>query len=123
MERFEYLRNGVWSKFPNSVLSHKESKDDGRGDPDVRQHRSGTALTRAWSKVMADRNKRFGEGRYGGAFYGPRTLGELETAGYWMLPRHIGDDSSPESCRAAVGGASCTTFGTIIGSFGAVSAE
>ena len=112
----------MWSKFPNSVLSHKDQKTmDGVTLMSANIGADGAYAGVA--KVMADRNKRFGEGRYGGAFYGPRTLGELETAGYWMLPRHIGDDSSPESCRAAVGGASCTTFGTIIGSFGAVSAE
>ena len=121
MVNFEYLRNGVWSKFPNLVLSHADQKTmDGvtlmPADIGADGAYAGVA------KVMADRNKRFGEGRYGGAFYGPRTLGELETAGYWMLPRHIGEDSSPESCPSTVRtGGSCTTFGTIIGSFGAVS--
>ena len=122
MVNFEYLRNGVWSKFPNLVLSHADQKTlDG-----VTLESAAIGADGAYAgvaKVMADRNKRFGEGRYGGAFYGPRTLGELETAGYWMLPRHIGDDSSPESCPSSVRtGGSCTTFGSIIGSFGAVSA-
>ena len=120
MVNFEYLRNGVWSKFPNLVLSHDTQKEmDGvtlmPADIGADGAYAGVA------KVMASANKRFGEGRYGGAFYGPRTLGELETAGYWMLPRHIGEDSSPESCHTTRVGASCTTFGTIIGSFGAVS--
>ena len=120
MVNFEYLRNGVWSKFPNLVLSHGTQKTlDG-----VTLESAAIGADGAYAgvaKVMASANKRFGEGRYGGAFYGPRTLGELETAGYWMLPRHIGEDSSPESCHTARTGSSCTTFGSIIGSFGAVS--
>ena len=120
MVNFEYLRNGVWSKFPNVVLSHNSQKTlDG-----VTLESADIGADGAYAgvaKVMASANKRFGEGRYGGAFYGPRTLGELETAGYWMLPRHIGEDSSPESCHTERTGGSCTTFGSIIGSFGAVS--
>ena len=58
----------------------------------------------------------FVNGRYGGAFYGPRELGELETAGYWMLPRNLTHASA--GCPSGRSGAECVTFGSIIGSFG-----
>ena len=47
----------------------------------------------------------FADGTYGGAFYGPRTLGDLEAAGYWRLPVAVG--------------APATSAGTLLGSFGA----
>ena len=120
MENFEFLQSGVWSKLPHIVFGHSNAATtDGVTlmSADIGEDGSYAGV----AKTTETANKRFGEGRYGGAFYGPRALGELETAGYWMLPRHIGDDSSLESCHTARTGPSCVTFGSIIGSFGAVS--
>ena len=120
MQNFEYLRNGVWTRFAHHVFGHyNPATTDGvtlmPADIGADGSYAGVA------KTAEDANRRFGEGRYGGAFYGPRTLGELETAGYWMLPRHIGDDLSSGSCHTMRPGVSCITFGNIVGSFGAVS--
>ncbi len=120
MKNFEYLRNGAWIEFPHAVLSHhSQATMNGVNleSADIGENGSYAGV----AKVMASANKRFGEGRYGGSLYGPQRLGELETAGYWMLPRHIGDPSSLESCPTGRAGTSCITFGSIIGSFGAVS--
>ncbi len=119
MENFEYLRNGAWTRFAHDILSHyTQAAMNGVSlmPADIGPDGSYAGV----AKTMASANRRFGEGRYGGAFYGPRELGELETAGYWMLPRHIGDDIPSVSCPPA-GGSGCITFGSIIGSFGAVS--
>ncbi len=120
MKNFEFLQSGAWSKLPHGVFGHSNAATtDGvtlmRADIGADGSYAGVA------KTAETANKRFGEGRYGGAFYGPRVLGDLETAGHWMLPRHIGEDSSLESCHSSRPGPSCTTFGSIIGSFGAVS--
>ena len=120
MENFEFLQSGVWSKLPHSIFGHSnDATTDGvtLESADIGADGSYAGVARTTETA----NARFEEGRYGGAFYGPRTLGELETAGYWMLPRHIGDPSSLESCPSGRTGPACVTFGTIIGSFGAVS--
>ena len=120
MENFEFLRNGAWSTLPVEVLAHGTQKQD--NGVNLESAEIGTDGSYAGvAKLMSSANKRFGEGRYGGSLYGPRELGKLETAGYWMLPRHIGDDSSFESCHTARARTSCITFGSIIGSFGAKS--
>ena len=123
MENFEFLQSGAWSKLPHIVFGHSnDATADGvtleLADIGADGSYAGVA------KTTDTDNARFGEGRYGGAFYGLQERGELETAGYWMLPRHIsgtGVDAGLESCHNARTGPSCITFGSIIGSFGAVS--
>ena len=122
MENFEYLRNGAWTRFAHGVLSHyTQPTENGVNleSADIGADGSYAGV----AKVKASANRRFGEGRYGGSLYGPRELGKIETAGYWMLPRHIGEDSSRESCHTDRTGSACITFGSIIGSFGAKSEE
>ena len=123
MENFEFLQSGAWSKLPHIIFGHSNAATtDGvtlmSADIGADGSYAGVA------KTTDTDNARFGDGRYGGAFYGLQERGELETAGYWMLPRHIsgtGVDAGLESCHNARTGPSCITFGSIIGSFGAVS--
>ncbi len=133
MRDFEFLHNGVWG---NDVYDRILLNADATDYPVAGDPRPGNAVILESADVGADgsfsgvayaaahsahdpdgpggpmgpgaRTHNFADGAYGGAFYGPKTLGELEAAGYWRLP-------------VAAVGTPATSAGTLLGSFGAVS--
>ena len=128
MRDFEFLHNGVWGDdVYHRLLENADAADHSVAD----DPRPGNAVILESANVKADgsfngnayaaansahdpddsgpmgpgaRTHNFAVGTYGGAFYGPRMLGELEAAGYWRLPVATG-------ARAEAG--------TLLGSFGA----
>ncbi len=136
MRDFEFLHNGVWG---NDVYDRILLNADAGADyPVAGDPRPGNAVILEAGNIGADgsfsgvayaaansahdpdgpggpmgpgaRVHNFADGAYGGAFYGPWTLGELEAAGYWRLP-------------VATGMLPAQSAGTLLGSFGAVSEE
>ncbi len=131
MRDFEFLHNGVWGDdvyhrlLENAIAADHTTPNDPRpGNAVILEQAnvgadgsfSGVAYAAANSAHDPDdsgpmgpgaRTHNFADGTYGGAFYGPRTLGELEAAGYWRLP------VATTGARAEAG--------TLLGSFGAKS--
>ena len=117
MKNIEFLTDGAWSTL---YLQNHPTAEDNKA-VDLQSANIGADGSYAGVATPVFDTAGFAEGRYGGAFYGPRELGELETAGYWMLPRNL--THAFAGCPSGREGAACVTFGSIIGSFGAVSEE
>ena len=137
MRDFEFLHNGVWG---NDVYHRLLENADAADYPVANDPRPGNAVILEEANIGAGGSfsgvayaaansahdpddsgpmgpgagiHSFADGTYGGAFYGPRTLGELEAAGHWRLPvRTYLNPAAP--ARSA---------GTLLGSFGAKSEE
>ena len=124
MKDFEFLQNGVWTADAYYRYLENEPADApavaNRGKAVLLESAdigadgsfSGVAHAAHNGVGFGEGNKNFAPGQYGGAFYGPRELGELEAAGHWYLPR--ADDTS---------GSPHPGTGAILGSFGAKSEE
>ena len=137
MRDFEFLHNGVWG---NDVYHRLLENADAADYPVANDPRPGNAVILEEANIGAGGSfsgvayaaansghdpddsgpmgpgagiHSFADGTYGGAFYGPRTLGELEAAGYWRLPvrTYLNPDAPARSA------------GTLLGSFGAKSEE
>ena len=137
MRDFEFLHDGVWG---NDVYHRLLENADAADYPVANDPRPGNAVILEQANIGAGGSfsgvayaaansghdpddsgpmgpgagiHSFADGTYGGAFYGPRTLGELEAAGYWRLPvrTYLNPDAPARSA------------GTLLGSFGAKSEE
>ena len=137
MRDFEFLHNGVWG---NDVYHRLLENADAADYPVANDPRPGNAVILEEANIGAGGSfsgvayaaansahdpddsgpmgpgagiHSFADGTYGGAFYGPRTLGELEAAGHWRLPvrTYLNADAPARSA------------GTLLGSFGAKSEE
>ena len=113
MSNFEYLRHGIWTADTNfRFLRNDPAREDKAAvlleavniEADG-SFSGGVAKSTKTAGVGPDAHN-YNDGTYGGAFYGPRELGELEAAGHWNLPMH----TAPQAGT-----------GALLGSFGAKS--
>ncbi len=113
MNNFEFLRNDIWSTDVNyRILRNDPARTDAAAvllqAADIGADGSFRGVARAtYNGVGGTGIDNFtNDGAWGGAFYGPKTLGELEAAGYWNLRMNTAGDPGR---------------GALIGSFGVVS--
>ena len=114
MNNFEFLRNNIWSTDVNfRILRNDPSEDDAAvllQEANIGADGSFSGGAKAtYNGVGGDGVDNFtNDGTYEGAFYGRRTLGDLEAAGHWNLRMNTGGDPGR---------------GALIGSFGAKSEQ
>ena len=129
MKDFEFLQNGVWTADTFYRYLENEPADApavaNRGkavllkSADIGADGSFSGVAHAAHNGVGygEGTNNFAPGQYGGAFYGPRELGEIEAAGHWYLPMAI-DHPTDTSLGDPHPG-----VGAILGSFGAKSEE
>ena len=106
MSGFEIFDNGIWS----DRLSSFRILSPGADGVGVSLTAGVIAADGTYRGTAEAPSGQFSAGAFEGAFYGPKALGELETAGSWYLPPSATLYNDME-------------LGTVLGSFGAVSEE